>query len=297
MAVVHEFQYHKPTSLKETLQLLAKQGEKSRLLAGGTDLAVYIKEGLEYPESVIDIKRVPELSKFEVTKDHVYIGANVTFSDILENQKIKNNWQLLWESARSVASVGIRNRATLVGNICSAIPSMDSAPALLCYEAKVHLRNAKGTRQVAIDKWWTAPRKTVRKADEIVLGVSLGKPSDKHAGCYIKLGRYGGEDLAQAGLGLLVTAKHEYRIAWCAVGPIPIRAKKTEKLLDGKALTPALISKAMDLVLSEITPITDIRSSREYRNHICRIMLQRGLEVCNDRLKSKKVDTSRILGG
>jgi len=174
---------------------------------------------------------------------------------------------------------------------------MDSAPALLCYEALVHIQNHKAKREIPISQWWLAPRKTAKKPDEIVLGVSFKKPKGKHTGCYVKLGRYGGEDLAQAGLGLLVNEKNEYRVAYCAVGPVPIRALKIEKLLQGKALTSALMEKAKALVPSEISPISDIRSGKEYRIHMCQIMLQRGLYACVDRLNGKKVDTLRILGG
>lgn len=297
MAVAHDFKYYKAGKLEEALKLLKEYGDKAMLLAGGTDLAVYIKEGMVFPKAVIDIKHIPELTKLEIQEDGLFLGANITFSDILNSTDIKKKYLMLWEAARSVASVGIRNRATLVGNICSAVPSLDSAPALLCYDAVVHLMSKKGERKVPISEWFIAPRKTARKADEIVLGVNIPKPSGKHGGCYIKLGRYGGEDLAQAGIGILITDKLDYKVAFCAVGPVPKRAAKIEKLLKGKALTPAIIEKAMALVPEEISPITDVRSSKEYRIHICKIMLERGLGVCSDRLNGKTVETLRILGG
>jgi len=297
MAVVHNFEYYKPLKLAETLKLLKKYGDKVRILAGGTDLAVFIKEGILFPEAVIDIKHVKELQKLKVQPDGLFIGAQATFSEIMADKKIKKDYMLLWESARSVASVGIRNRATLIGNICSAVPSLDSGPALLCYDAVVHLMSTRGEREVPISEWFLAPRKTAIKPDEIVIGVNIPKPANKHAGCYIKLGRYGGEDLAQAGLGVLLNDKFEYKLAYCAVGPIPKRAGKIEKLLKGKALTSALMAKVMSLVPEEISPITDIRSGKEYRIHMCKIMLERGLEVCADRMKGKTIDTLRILGG
>ncbi len=297
MAVVHNFEYYKPLKLAETLKLLKKYGDKAKLLAGGTDLAVFIKEGVLFPEAVIDIKHVKELQKLELKKDGLFVGAQASFSDILESANIKKDYLLLWESARSVASVGIRNRATLVGNICSAVPSLDSGPALLCYDAVVHLASTKGEREVPISEWFLAPRRTAMKPDEIVTGVFIPKPKIKNAGCYLKLGRYGGEDLAQAGLGVFVNDKLEYKLAYCAVGPVPKRAAKIEKLLKGKALSTVLIAKAMSLVPEEIAPIADIRSGKEYRIHMCKIMLERGLEVCTERMKGKIIDTLRILGG
>lgn len=297
MAIVHNFEYYKPLKLAEALKLLKKYGEKAKILAGGTDLVVFIKESVLFPEAVIDIKHVKELQNIEFQKDGLFIGAQASFSDILESAKIKKDYLILWESARSVASVGIRNRATLVGNICSAVPSLDSGPALLCYDAVVNLKSTSGERAVPISEWFIAPRKTAMKPDEIVVGVIIPKPSNKHTGCYLKLGRYGGEDLAQAGLGVLVNEKLDYKVAYCAVGPVPKRALKIEKLLKGKVLTPALMAKAMSLVPEEISPITDIRSGKEYRIHMCKIMLERGLEACTERMKGKTIDTLRILGG
>jgi len=297
MAVAHDFEYYRPKDFDEAIKLMVKFGVKAMLLAGGTDLAVYIKEGMVHPAVVIDIKQVKELKKVEIHQDKLFIGALATFSDIIDSKEVKKQYLPLWEAARSVASVGIRNRATLVGNICSAVPSLDSAPILLCYDAIVHVSGNKGERKIPIGEWFLAPRKTAKNPDDIVLGVSIPKPPLNNAGCYIKLGRYGGEDLAQAGLGILVTEKLDYRIAYCAVGPIPKRAAKIEKLLKGKSLTPALIDKAKALVEGEITPIADIRSSKEYRIHMCRIMLERGLKASVDRLNGKTVDTSRILGG
>lgn len=297
MAVAHDFNYYRPTELQEAMKLMKQYGANGRLLAGGTDLAVYIKEGLEHPQAVIDVKHIKELKGLEVQADGVFIGAKATFSDILNSKEIKKQYLLLWEAARSVASVGIRNRATLVGNICSAIPSLDSAPALLCYNAVVHVISSKGERAIPITEWFLAPRKTAKKPDEVVLGVNIPKPSGKSTGCYLKLGRYGGEDLAQAGIGMLFSQKFGFRVAYCAVGPIPKRAELIEKFINGKELTQDRIEKAKALVTSEIAPITDIRASQEYRTHMCEVMLQRGLTVCLDRMNGKEVDTMRILGG
>lgn len=297
MAVVHEFNYYRPEKLDEVLVLLARQKEKARILAGGTDLAVYIKEDLDHPQVVIDVKKVNELKKIEFDENSLFIGALTTFSGILASDHIKQNYLMLWEAAQSVASVGIRNRATLVGNICSAVPSLDSAPALLCYEAIVHTHSLEGTRSIPIREWFIAPRKTAKQDDEIVLGVTIPKISQKHAGCYLKLGRYRGEDLAQAGLGILVTEDQQYRLAYCAVGPIPKRVSEIEKLLNGKPLEDSLLKQARELVPQNISPITDIRSSKEYRIHMCQVMLERGLLAAFDRLQGKKVDAVRVLGG
>ncbi|MDZ4183217.1 MAG: FAD binding domain-containing protein [Candidatus Cloacimonadaceae bacterium] len=297
MAIAHEYEYFAPASLFEATQILSQFGKKAALLAGGTDLIVFIKEGMITPAAVIDLKRVKDLGGLQIQSDGLFLGAKTTFSDLVNSNAIKQDYPLLWESARSVASVGIRNRATVVGNICSAIPSMDAAPALLCYDATVHLISLGSEREVPIQEWFVAPRKTLRKPDEIVSGISLTKPVEKHTAIYLRLGRYKGEDLAQAGLGILVTQKWEYRLAFCAVAPIPARASSIEGLLFGNKLHPDLILQAQNLLKTEIAPINDIRSSARYRTHICKVMLQRGLPAAVDRLKGTTIDNAAILGG
>jgi carbon-monoxide dehydrogenase medium subunit len=300
MSITHEFNYFRPDNLTEALKLLAQYREKGEILAGGTDHVVNMKDDLISPEAVIDIKRVKELKTIEVQGNRLFIGAKTTFTDILNFQAAKESFLLLWEAARTVASVGIRNRATLIGNICSAVPCMDSAPVLLCYDATVHTLSKAGERDIPIREWFLAPRKTALKPEELVRGVSFILPEEKHTGCYVKLGRYGGEDLAQAGLAILMLQKENgfaYRFAFTSVGPVPSRAAKIEELLAGKELNDELIRQAKKLVEEEISPITDIRSSREYRMHICKVMLERGLLVCRDRLQGKSVESLRILGG
>jgi CO/xanthine dehydrogenase FAD-binding subunit len=109
-------------------------------------------------------------------------------------------------------------------------------------------------------------------------------PKKKNGGCYVKLGRYAGEDLAQVGLAVLALADNTYRVAHCAVGPVSRRAEKIEAVLNGKKLSDSLITEALRLVDQEISPITDIRSTKEYRVHMTKVMLQRGLQTAVNRL-------------
>jgi len=209
---------------------------------------------------------------------------------LIESDIVKENFPLLWEAAKNVASTGIRNRATLAGNICSAVPSLDSGPALLVYEAEVILKSKEGERKVNINEFFLGPRKTVLKEDEFVYGVNVPLPQKKNGGSYVKLGRYNGEDLAQVGIGILVLEGNEYRIAHCAVGPVSARAKKIEQLLNGKPLNDSLIEEAKKLIEEEISPITDIRATKEYRIHMAKVMLERGLKAAVNRMSGKGPD-------
>ncbi len=287
MAIVHEFEYFKPGSVDEVVKLLSDYGKDAAVLAGGTDLVVRVKDGFETPKAVVDIKGIEELKRFEFKDGHLFVGALVTFNELIDSEVVRKNFPVLWEASKSVASMGIRNRATLVGNMCSAVPSLDSGPAVLLYEANVVVKGPSGERKIPVLDWFLGPRKTALEKGEMVVGVSLSVLEKRHGGAYIKLGRYDGEDLAQVGVGVLAIEGNEYRVAFCAVGPKPVRARKIEAILSGKELTESVMEEAMAAVVDEISPITDIRATREYRMHMSKVMLKRALRAAVSRLKGE----------
>lgn len=286
MPLVHDFEYHKPATLAAAIKLLAKY-KKAAILAGGTDIIGEIKEGMAAPDALIDIKGLANLKKIEFKNGKLAIGSLVTFTQIIESKTIQNKFPVLSEVAKMVASVGIRNRATMVGNICSAVPCMDSGPVLSAYEAVINIKGPRGVRKIPIDKLFLGPRKISIKKGEIVTGITIALPDKKHAGCYVKLGRYSGEDLAQASVLILAMPKDNYRIAFGSVGPRPIRARNIEKLVNGQKLDDALITKVKELILKTVFPITDIRATKEYRMHMCQVMFERGIKAASSRLEGK----------
>lgn len=288
MPITHTFDYYKPTRLSDAIELLKDYNGTAAVLAGGTDLLVWLKEGHASPRAVIDIKALPDLDTLTLSRTTLSIGAKVTFSALIASDAVRTHFPVLWEAARTVASVGVRNRATLVGNICSAVPCLDSAPALLVYEASIELCGPNGTRTIPFSAWFTGLKKTARAQDEIVTTVTIPRPGT-HGGCYVKLGRYAGEDLAQAGVAILALPKDNYRVAHCAVAPVPQRAAHTEKYLKGKPLSPARITHAVSLIKEAVAPISDIRASREYRLHMLGVMLTRGLKEAVARRDGKGI--------
>jgi len=278
MSIIHDFEYHKPSDLKGVTDLLARFGSKAKIIAGGTDLVVQMKEKIETPDAVIDIKGIKDLNEILFEDNILFIGACVTFSELIESEIIKKYFPLIKEMSKKVASIGIRNRATIVGNICSAVPSADSAPILLVYEADIIAKSSSAERIIPITDWFTGPKETILHADELVTGIAIRFPNKKHAGCYEKLRRYSGEDLAQAGVCILAFEDHRYRVAFCAVGPVPKRAFSVEELLNDKEISDELIEEAKHLLQEEISPISDIRASEEYRVHMMGVMFERGLK-------------------
>lgn len=286
MAIALEYEYFKPAELAEAVALKARFGAEGRFLAGGTDLVNDLNDESVRPEAIIDLKGIGALKKLEMTSTGLFLGPLVTFSELIDSRTVKSRYPLLWESAREVASNGIRNRATVAGNICSCVPCMDSAPPLVAYRALVLIRGPEGEREIAAAEFFLGPRKTVLKDDEVLAGLILPRPP-KQGAAFLKQKRYRGEDLAQSNVAVLALEGKEYRVVFGSVGPTPIEAEKIEKLLRGKAMTAKLAAEAKKLVRKEIAPIDDLRSSREYRFLMAEVMLERGLRAAADRLKGK----------
>lgn len=281
------FDYFKPSTLAEAFDLYEKYGALTKLLMGGTDLAVMIDDGLVAPDYVIDLKGVQEFKKLELADSYLEMGANVTFSDLIESSTVRDHFPVLWEASRTVASNGVRNRATLVGNICSAVPSADSAPALLVLKALVVVQNRSGVKEVPIADFFVGPRKTILSGGDIVTKIELPLTSGKCGSNYIKMGRYDGEDLAQVGVATFVNDEGAVRIAFGAVAPKPVRAYEAEEFLKDKVLTEGVLEQAVPLAVKSISPISDVRASKEYRLYISGVLLKRSLRASSSRLQGK----------
>ena len=289
MPIPHEFEYAKPTSIEEALDLLAQYGKNAKILAGGTDLANLLKQGFPVPVMMIDIKGLSELDQIKLTSDELFIGSLVTFTSIIKSDIIKNKFNILWDAAHLVASNGVRNRATMVGNICSAVACMDSAAPLLVHDAFIHLKSKGNERKLPVAQWFVNNRKTAINEDELVTGVSIQIPRQRYAGSYKKLMRYSGEDLSQANVGILALEDMTYRVAFGSVGPIPKRSLKIEHFLCNKKITDAVIAEAKLMIETVIAPITDVRATKEYRMHMTKVMFERGLKEAIERLKNIKI--------
>lgn len=283
--IAKEFSYERPATLAEAARILAGHPGSARVLAGGTDLIAWLRDDAVAPDLVVDIKAIPDLRGLHLEDDTLHIGSLVTFSDLIHSEVVAARAPLLAEMAETVASTGIRNRATLVGNICSAVPSCDAAPVLLGYDTTVHLVGPEGTRSVDINDWFVGLRKTARTDDEIVSHLTIEVPT--HGGVYVKLMRYAGEDLAQAAVGIVTYPGDEYRVAFGAVAPTPFRSAPIEEALRGKPLSDGLIAEVVAMVKDEISPITDIRATAAYRTRMTEVMLKRGLPAARDRLNGE----------
>lgn len=290
MSIACEFDYAKAASLKEALRLLARRVPGGIVpLAGGTDLVAWLRDGAVQPGALVDIKGIEELRGIRLKAGKLWIGANTTFAEIIESSLVRKHAPILMEAAGMVASVGVRNRATVGGNLCSAVPCCDSGPALLVYGASLQVATPRGRKSIPATKWFLGPRKTALAKGGMVVGISI--PMAKHAGAFAKLKRYRGEDLAQASVAVRVDARGAWQVAYGSVAPTPIRGPKAERLLKGhKRPDAALLKQAVALAEAEVAPITDIRASQIYRRLMVGVMLKRAVRLAARRLAGRGLD-------
>jgi carbon-monoxide dehydrogenase medium subunit len=278
------FDFYQPATLQEASRLLKENGPGGRFLAGGTDLVIALKEKGLLPKYVVDLKKVPGLAGIrENTDGSITIGALTTMREIEISPLVVQKYPFLAQSAAEVGSIQIRNRATVGGNMANATPSADTAPALIALNAAAKIVGLSGARTVALEEFFKAPGQTVMSADEILTEVTIPKTGPRLVGEYIKFSPREMMDLAYVGvavvynLGDKVKKCDGVRIVLGAVAPTPIRAKRAEAALEGQTLTEALAEKAGAIAAEESKPISDVRSSAEYRRAMVGAMTKRAV--------------------
>lgn len=276
---MRRFDYHRVYTLDEALQL-KKTLSGSMFIAGGTDLMVQIKNKDIQPQALISLRSVPGLSGIEVNET-ARIGALTTIKDIAGNSHLENRYPLLVDAAKRLGSVQIRNVATIGGNLCNCSPSSDMALPLLVLEAKVRIQNILESREVPIEQFFLSPGQSCLAPDEVLTEILLDPPRPQIRTLFLKKGRVK-MDLAIASVAILLELDgkkcRKARVAAGSVAPVPLRLKEVEACLEGSTLTPDTIIKAKNLAETGVSPITDIRSTQEYRRAIISVYIKRGIK-------------------
>jgi len=275
---MHKFEYHEPGTIAEAISLLETYGDEARILAGGTDLIVRFRKGSLEPQHVIDIKKVPGLDYVRSGEQGLEIGPAATMYDTEKYCSRFPQYQVLAQAIHSVASCQIRNRATVIGNVCNASPAADTLPALVVLGAAVKIAGPGGNREVPLEDFFAGPGKTVLVGGELVTGLVIPPVAAGARGVYLKHSRRRMVDLASVGLAAFRDSR-TVRIALGAVAPTVIRAKAAELLLAEEGLSAETIAKAARMVPLSAAPITDIRASREYRLEMVAVLAKRALEA------------------
>jgi carbon-monoxide dehydrogenase medium subunit len=287
---VRTFEYLKPASLKEALELLGRHGEKAKLVAGGTDLMVQWRKKIISPEYMISLRNVPELD-FITYESDLKIGSATTHRTLELSPIIREHFPILLDAVSNLGSVQVRNSATIGGNICNAAPSADTAPPLLALDAVVHIARPQSERTVPIAEFFKGPSRTALAPGEIVTHFSIPRPSPKTGMAYSKHTRRKAMDLPILGVAVLLSLGSDgktctkARVGLGVAAPTPIRARNAEAFLEGKAIDRAVLDEAGKTAAGEASPRTTIRGSQWYREEMIRVLVRRTGMICIERAK------------
>jgi len=277
---MHRFAYLEPTTLPEAVALLAQHGDHARVLAGGTDLLTALKEGWERPEWVVSIGRIADLNYVRYDSEiGLRIGALASVRTVEMSSEVRQHYPLLASAAGVLASVQIRNLATVAGNVCRASPSADTIPALLALDAEVRLIGPTGERLVPLAHFFRGPGRTALRQTELLAEIVIPPLRPNTGAAYIKHSPRRAMDLAVVGVATLVVLEGlrcvDARIALGAVAPTPLRVYAAEELLIGKELTPDVAEAAAEVAQAAAQPISDIRGTSTHRRRLVRVLTRR----------------------
>ena len=271
------FHYYEPSTLEEALDLLDRYGDRARVLAGGTDLVVQMKQKKTVPEAVISLKRIPGLDGIEAGAA-IRIGPLVSMTQVAAHPAFAGRLSLLRESALAVADIQIRNAATVGGNIANASPSADLSPSLLALGAKVTLRRKGGERVVGLDAFCVGPFCTRLEGSELITEVSISPVPG--GGAYVWRPKKTTVDETLVGVAAWIRGDPANKtcvgaaVALGSVAPVPLRARKAEAFLQGKTLSLEIFRAAGEIAAEETSP----RSRADYRRTLVAVLTEEALE-------------------
>lgn len=272
-----DFEYHRPSSLEEALGLLKQYGEDAEVMGGGIGLIAFMKERLMSPTHVIDVKQVREFKELSRAPGKgLTIGAAVTLAELLEGGDLKKEYTVLHEALARVADPMIRRRATLVGNICEAIPWVDSPPALIALDAKVDIAGPDGRRSVPVAGFIRGPVDIDLGPSEIVTAVEI--PHLKGAqSAFEKF--TGGSEFSLASVAIVVSSegkRRDVKVVYGAVNSTPIRSQEVEEAIrDG--ITPGSVRRAAEAASDKVECVDDVLATGAYRKHLLRVITTKAL--------------------
>jgi CO/xanthine dehydrogenase FAD-binding subunit len=266
------FDYERPDRLDDAVAILA--GGRARLLAGGTDLIIRLRDGSIRPDVVVDVKRIDDLDAgLRVEADRLVIGGRAVMTDIAAHPVIRRAFAALAESAAVVGSVQIRNRATLAGNIANASPAADTVPSLLVYDATIVVRGRSGERRVAADDVFVRSGVTTLGSDEVITAIELPLPSGPRGSVHQRRTRRRGHDLASVTVACAVGVDGVTRLAYGSVGPRPLLRIDESGVLADRSRPEDERLTVLDRLVAEASPsATSMRATPDYRRAMLRAL-------------------------
>lgn len=279
-----EFDYIKPNSIEEASKFLVDHPGQSRPLSGGTDILVRLRDGIWKDKFLVDIKHLDGMNDIRFSPDDgLTIGAAVNMNHVESHPIIREKYKILAQAARSCASYQLRNRATLVGNICNASPAGDTIGACLLLDGVLNITGINGDRKEPLESFFLGPGKTKLNIGDIVTSIQFPLPPLGIQGIYIKHGRNNLSDLSIVGVSVVgspddrAASGFRMRLALASVAPTPLVVKEVEDILARKNITPETIIEASQSAMNSCSPISDLRGSARYRKQMVRNLSIRAL--------------------
>ena len=271
-----DFEYLKPRSLQETLQLLDEHKDEAKVFAGGIGLFAFMKERLVDPHWVIDIKAIPELQtlKDEGAKG-LRIGATVTMAELHSFEPLKEKYKALRDCISLLSDPVLRNRSTIVGDICEALPYVDGPTPLMIFDAEVEAASTKGSRSIPITEFIRGVAETALEPNELVTAVHLMAPPENSKSLFLKHTSSSEFSIASVAALCANPSKPDartVRFAYGAISPAPARVHEAEELFKKKAPIPQLIDEAVKAIMKNTEPMSDALAKAEYRSHMLEIL-------------------------
>ena len=287
---MRDFSYAAAESIEEAVGLLSAHGERAKVLSGGTDLLVQLREGQRDAELVLDIKKIPELttSTFDPAKGWT-LGASVPCYRIYEDRAVAAAYPAVADAARIIGGWQIQSRASLGGNLCNSSPAADSTPALIAHGATCEIAGPSGRRRVSVAQFCTGPGRNVLARGELLVAFHLPPPEQRSGSAYLRFIPRNEMDIAVVGVGSWLRLNSSgdkieaARIALGAVAPTVQGANEAVQFLIGRNPTPDLFAQAGELAKKSASPISDKRGTAEYRLHLVGVLVKRTLAIAVDR--------------
>lgn len=269
-AFIPDYQLITPARLDEALQLIANEPGVWRPFAGGTDLMVLLEAGKLAHNKYLNLWALQELRGITATDEKIVIGALTTYTEIRNHELLQSEFPMLCQAASETGGLAIQNRGTLGGNIANASPAADSPPALLAYDATLEIISLSGVRRVSYRDFHQSYKKMDLRPDELIARIHLPRNTLRGIQYYRKVGTRKAQAISKvcfAAIGYVNSdsAITDVRLALGSVAPIPLRCVETEAFLKGKKIDHETIAAGQNALAGEMSPISDIRSTRDYR--------------------------------
>lgn len=287
------FDYTSAGTVKEVVGLLSTNNGRARILSGGTDLLVQLRENRRKAEILIDVKNIPELVAITYDqREGLRLGAAASCFQICVDKNVSENYPGLVDAIQLIGGMQIQYRAGVGGNLCNASPAADSIPALIVHEAACVIAGSNGTRIIPVEQFCVAPGKNVLQSGEFLVAVTVPPRRPNFGAHYLRFIPRNEMDIAVVGAGASVVlddARQKIlsaRIALGAVAPTPLFVEEAGTFLEGKEIGEENIREAARIAQAAARPISDLRGTAEHRKHLCAVLTRRALDKAIERARA-----------